>query len=169
MENLGPLGRFIAVTVSVRSEGHQDRMVPTQKAMLKPRPLSLHHRWRRRQPSPRGPDVWGHAGAGLSFSIFPFIFIFLFFIFFFPFYFCTFVPCRALVSAQMTEVWGGDTGSGRDRQCPPSLSAPRPVCSSLSPLTCCPRGPCLTHGPCPCQLPHLPHAPSISTLAPRDL
>lgn len=45
---LGPLGRFIAMTLSVRSKGHQGQSAATQKAVLKPRPLSLHLRWRSR-------------------------------------------------------------------------------------------------------------------------
>lgn len=87
MKTLGPLVRFIAIFVSVRSLCHQGLMVPTQKAVLEPRLLSLYQWLRSRQPSPRGPHIWWHPGAGLAFNEH------------FPSYFICLSPFRALVSA----------------------------------------------------------------------
>lgn len=74
------------VTVSVKSRSRQDWVVLTLKVLRKSGLLTFHQRQKDKRPSPRGSAVWGHVRAGISVSKH------------FPFYFCMFMPCRALVS-----------------------------------------------------------------------
>lgn len=97
------------------------------------------------------------SGLGsLSANIFPFIFA------------CS---CHAEPWSAFKLPGSGAVGRGSRKGSPrlPCLSAPHPITSSLSPVTHYPRGLASPMALAPAIFSSLPHAPAISTLAPRDL